>query len=136
MHIRYIARSWYNYKWLNWTESSRWLNPVFPPAYERAIPFPLGQPDFAEEFAMPIPSLDDRVPKFGQLAGETFYDTRVNLLRFRKSVGRVVKSVFAWGRSPKAAIIDYDLFKLIESSSNFDTEFAKTHSWPIFAPLF
>ena len=90
-----FARSWYNYKWLNWTESSRWLNPVFPPAYERAIPFPLGQPDFAEEFAMHIPGLDDRVPKFGQLAGETFYDTRVNLLRFRKSLARVVKSVFA-----------------------------------------
>ncbi len=62
-----FSTSWFKYKWLNWTESTRWLNPVFPIADERAISFPLEQPDFAEQFAMPINKLGGEIPKFSML---------------------------------------------------------------------
>lgn len=92
-HQVFSLPSWYKYKWLNWSESTRWLDPVFPTAYERAIPFPLEQPDFAEDFAMTFERPGD-IPKFSELAGEAMYDSRVAMFRARKSVSRVVKSLF------------------------------------------
>lgn len=90
-----FSKSWYKVKWLNWNENTRWLNPVFPTVDVRAVRFPMEQPSFAEEFALPIPALDAKPPKFSELASEAVYDTNVAIFRARKAVSRVVKSMFA-----------------------------------------
>lgn len=88
-----FSKSWFKYKWLNWNESSKWLNPVSPMEYLRAIPFPMEQPDFAEQFAMPIND-NSRQLKFGDLMGESFYDTAVRVEIAKRSMKRVIKSLF------------------------------------------
>lgn len=48
------ARRWYRLKWMNWRESTRYLHPIHPVHWDRAIRFPLPQPDFADQFALPV----------------------------------------------------------------------------------
>ena len=86
-----FSKSWYKCKWLNWTESTKWLNPIVPTMDVRAIRFPMEQPDFAEQFALPM---EEKAPTFGELVSDAYYDTHVAAFRARKSLGRVVKSVF------------------------------------------
>jgi hypothetical protein len=45
---------WFRLKWRNWRESTRYLHPVSPPVWTRAIRWPYVQPDFAEEFALDV----------------------------------------------------------------------------------
>lgn len=90
-----FSNSWYTYKWLNWNESSKWLNPVNPMEYLRAVRFPLELPDFAEQFALPLDESPHRTPKFGPLVGEGFYDAAVRAEIAKRSLKRVVKSLFA-----------------------------------------
>jgi len=43
-------RKWYDLKWLRWNERTRYLHPINPLAWNRAIRFPHQQPQFAEQF--------------------------------------------------------------------------------------
>ncbi len=45
---------WFRHKWLNWNERTRNLHPTSPLSWRQAIRFPLEQPDFAEQFALPV----------------------------------------------------------------------------------
>lgn len=55
---------WFRLKWLGWSESTRNIHPTWPICWQRAIRFPLPQPPFAHEFALPhaytAPSRRDR----------------------------------------------------------------------------
>jgi len=87
------SKAWYTYKWLNWNESSRWLNPVYPPTFSRAIRFPMEQPDFAEQFALPVNIQNGKVPSFSAIVGEAFYDASARLLIGKRALGPLVKSI-------------------------------------------
>ncbi len=84
------SSSWYTYKWLNWSESSKWLNQVRPYEFVRAVRFPLPQPDFAEQFALPV-NLKHQ-PSFSHLVGEALYDASVHGSLAKLALKRVVKS--------------------------------------------
>lgn len=43
---------WFEYKWRRWNPTTRFLNPVWPTGWDRAIRFPLPQPSFAHQFAL------------------------------------------------------------------------------------
>ncbi|SHF73083.1 hypothetical protein [Flavisolibacter ginsengisoli] len=81
--------NWYKHKWQNWNESTRFLNPIEPTMWSRAIRFPFEQPNFAEEFALPIKNLQSQ--SFSDMFGDAVYNLDVNLYRVRKSIGKVVK---------------------------------------------
>jgi hypothetical protein len=84
---QFFLNSWYAYKWLNWNESSRWLSPVNPYEFYRAIPFPMSQPAFAEEFALPVnPYKHQQIPSFFDMIGEVFYDASVRISMVRDGV--------------------------------------------------
>jgi glycosyltransferase involved in cell wall biosynthesis len=55
---------WFRLKWLGWRESTRNIHPTWPICWQRAIRFPMPQPSFAHEFALPhaykTPSRTDR----------------------------------------------------------------------------
>lgn len=90
------SSSWYKYKWLNWSESSKWLNPVYPMEYLRAVRFPMEQPDFAEQFALPLGNTSQKkTPGFGDVMGENLYDASVHMVLAKNSVKKVVKSLLS-----------------------------------------
>ena len=85
---------WYTYKWLNWNESTRWLHPVIPADFFRAIHFPMEQPDFADQFSIPVnPSRNQRIPPVNVLAGDALYDTSVRLSIAKGAMKRIIKSM-------------------------------------------
>jgi hypothetical protein len=86
-----FSSSWYKNKWLHWNESSQWLHPVNPMEFLRAIPFPLEQPDFAEQFALPVNP--PQVPSFAHLISESIYDVCVQAEIAKRDLKRVVKSI-------------------------------------------
>jgi hypothetical protein len=89
-----FSNNWFTYKWQNWNESTRWLNPVFPYECLRAVPFPMQQPDFAEEFALPLKLYQDKkIPKFTDIVGEAFYDASVQVELGNRSIKRIIKSM-------------------------------------------
>jgi hypothetical protein len=54
-HAReFNTERWYRLKWMNWRETTRYLHPTSPATWKSAIRFPLEQPDFADEFALPV----------------------------------------------------------------------------------
>lgn len=90
------SSSWYKYKWLNWSESSKWLNPVYPMEYLRAVRFPMEQPDFAEQFALPLGNTSQKkTPGFGDVMGENLYDASVHMVLAKNSIKKIVKSLLS-----------------------------------------
>lgn len=84
-----FSTSWYNIKWLNWNEDSRYLNPVTPRLFDKAIRFPLEQPDFAEQFSLPV-----NFQKTGltDATMEVLLNSKVHMLTTRRAIGRMVRS--------------------------------------------
>jgi len=83
-----FSSNWYKYKWLNWNERTINLHPYTPTVWTRAIRFPLEQPSFAADFALPV---EQRFGSPGQIFGNRWYDSRVSMYKGKKSLGRVVK---------------------------------------------
>jgi hypothetical protein len=76
-HARdFNASQWFRYKWTNWRESSKYLHPTNPREWLRAIRFPLQQPDFAEEFSLPINSVQSISVE--DAIGEAWFSARIN----------------------------------------------------------
>lgn len=89
-----FSNYWYRYKWLNWDESTRWLNPVHPYFFYKAVRFPLDQPDFGEQFDLPVNIYaNQRKPTFGDIVGEALFDTAVRLTLGKRSLKRVAKAI-------------------------------------------
>jgi hypothetical protein len=89
-----FSDSWFKTKWVNWNESTQWLHPVHPMEFLRAIPFPLEQPDFAEQFSLPISPLHN--PSFSHLVSESFYDVCVHAEIAKRDFKKVVKSIIRY----------------------------------------
>lgn len=66
------AKRWFRIKWVNWRESTRYLHPIYPMHWEKAIRFPLQQPDFADQFALPINTVSN--VSFREGAVELWFD--------------------------------------------------------------
>jgi hypothetical protein len=78
--------TWFNLKWRGWTERSRYLNPVHPTFWDRAVRTPFELPDFAQKYA---PSVDGQLtPSFGN----GVYDARVRTLAALKRLRRRLQS--------------------------------------------
>jgi hypothetical protein len=86
------AEKWFRLKWLNWSEATRNLHPTNPVAWKKAIRFPLEQPEFAEEFALPINvratrSLDD-------VLQDRIYDSKALLHDLARKIVSSVRAGF------------------------------------------
>lgn len=76
-HARdFKAAQWFRYKWMNWRESSQYLHPTHPREWRRAIRFPLQQPDFAEQFSLPIKSA--QTISAADAIGEVWFNASIN----------------------------------------------------------
>lgn len=83
---------WFLNKWINWNESTRNLHPTDPMGWRQAIRFPLEQPDFAEQFALPVSpknslSLDER-------AGDCLYNAKALLIDSTRKLKRSLRATF------------------------------------------
>lgn len=86
-----FGNNWYQYKWLNWNHNTKYLHPINPDEWIRAIHFPLAQPDFAEQFSLPIKKPSTISIK--DFLGEKSYDLNANLHFIEKSLkygGKVI----------------------------------------------
>ena len=81
------TNSWFKHKWLNWDESTVNLHPTDPSFWSRAVKFPFHQPDFAEEFSLPINDIQNK--SINLRLGDGFY----NLNTLRKDFYRYSKSI-------------------------------------------
>lgn len=45
---------WFRHKWINWRESTRYLNPQHPLGWYKAVRFPCTQPSFARHFDLDV----------------------------------------------------------------------------------
>lgn len=90
------AHRWFRLKWLRWTPSMRNLHPTNPPSWRRAVPFPLEQPDFAQEFAMPI--APPRNTSVVNAIEEQLYDFRAKGVEIARGLRASVVSVTAGKR--------------------------------------
>jgi hypothetical protein len=83
------SERWYRLKWLNWTEATRNLHPTDPTGWNRAIRFPLEQPEFAEEFALPV-LLNHRVG-LADVMRDGVYNTRAVLRVLARKGKKILK---------------------------------------------
>jgi len=83
---------WYRLKWQNWTPSTRNLHPVVPTAWQKAVRFPLPQPDFAHKYAIEIP--ETQPAHLGIRLGNAAYDLRAEA----RSLARGIKASFSPSR--------------------------------------
>jgi len=67
---------WIRLKWLRWNLWTENIHPVTPPRWRRAVLFPLHQPEFAHQFAIPVEA--QRPKPFPLRAQEMIYDGRAN----------------------------------------------------------
>lgn len=69
------SENWFKYKWLNWDEFTLYLHPTNPAHWLKAIRFPLEQPEFAEEFSLPIHQ--ESFLGFSEKVNKSMYDIRI-----------------------------------------------------------
>lgn len=81
---------WFKYKWKNWTEDTKYLNSATPAAWMKAIRFPLHQPDFANEFSLPVYTVQKK--KFNDVLGEAWYDLKITFNLMMKKIKKIIKS--------------------------------------------
>ncbi|MEZ0485106.1 hypothetical protein [Fibrella aquatica] len=86
-----FSNKWYVHKWLNWSEKTKNLHPILPASWQKAIRFPLEQPEFALQFSVPL--TNDKILNFGNLIGNEYYDAKVNLNSVKNYTKNVVKSI-------------------------------------------
>ncbi|HEY6618341.1 MAG TPA: hypothetical protein VIY68_02240 [Steroidobacteraceae bacterium] len=73
---------WFEIKWKGWTERSRYLHPVHPTFWDRAVRTPFELPDFAQKYA---PSIEiQSAPRIGNLAYDVKYRAVAALKRLRR----------------------------------------------------
>lgn len=78
---------WFRSKWINWSEVTRNLHPTNPAYWRCAVRFPLEQPDFAEQFSLPVLQKSD-LP-LQEAAADRIFDIVTNLL---SSAGKLKRS--------------------------------------------
>jgi hypothetical protein len=76
-HANEAKTLWLQLKWLNWNFSTRNLHPIYPPSWVNAIRFPLHQPDFAHEFA--LPTVTNRSVPLADILLNAGYDAKASL---------------------------------------------------------
>ncbi|WP_259070304.1 hypothetical protein HDF24_14830 [Mucilaginibacter sp. X4EP1] len=86
------ADKWFKFKWENWTEETRYLHPTNPPAWLKAIKFPMHQPDFAEQFALPLAEVSNK--PIGDLFGEKFFNLKARKNTAIRSFKKMIKSLY------------------------------------------
>jgi len=86
------TKRWFRNKWMNWNESTRNLHPTNPVIWRQAIRFPLEQPDFAEQFALPVTPKNNL--SLEELAGECIYDAAASLIDSARRLKRALKATF------------------------------------------
>lgn len=86
-----FAKSWYHHKWKNWHVNTRYLHPLSPSHWNRAIRFPLSQPDFAEQFALPL--ANQHATRRATSVKERFYNFNVHLYDTKKALRRIAKGI-------------------------------------------
>lgn len=72
-------RVWFEDKWLAWGINSSYLHPVHPRYWRCAIRFPLEQPDFADQFSLPVVPVEVGSRKRGSRIREWSSDRKVEL---------------------------------------------------------
>ncbi len=72
---QFDGERWHKLKWLNWNLNTINLCPLFP-VWKRALRFPLTQPEFAHEFAIPYSTKTRFSP--GEYVQEISYDAWFN----------------------------------------------------------
>jgi hypothetical protein len=86
-HADEIKALWLRLKWLNWNFSTRNLHPLFPTSWVNAVRFPMPQPDFAEEFALPV--VTNRSVSWADLILDNGYNARAGLHALARSMKAV-----------------------------------------------
>jgi hypothetical protein len=78
---------WFNIKWKNWNLRTQNLGPVVPRSWQRAIRFPLHQPDFAFNFVLPI---EEHTMSGNDVLSDLLYDTAGNSIAKMKALKRLI----------------------------------------------
>jgi hypothetical protein len=71
------VNQWFRNKWLNWREATRFLHPINPLSWSRAIRFPLEQPEFAAHFTLPVFTEDNLTS--GDVLSNSIYDAKAQV---------------------------------------------------------
>jgi hypothetical protein len=87
---------WFRLKWQNWTLNTRNLHPTSPTSWQKAIRFPLVQPDFAHKYALPVEPLTNT--SFGISLDNLAYDAHAHGIRW----ARQMKAALAGISKPKS----------------------------------
>lgn len=87
------TKRWFDYKWKNWSEDTRNLHPTAPASWRQAIRFPLEQPEFAEQFALPVSPKNTLSLK--ELVGDCIFDARVLLIDSARTLKRSLRTTLS-----------------------------------------
>jgi len=84
---QFDAKAWFHLKWCQWNTATRYLQPMTPRDWNRAIRFPLPQPPFHSEFALPV---GEARPSLSTLIRDHLYNIRANSVSAAKDIKRLV----------------------------------------------
>lgn len=84
------ANAWFEKKWVRWNELTRYLNPIQPYGWDRAIRFPLEQPPFAEQFALDITITYER--SLSEKIEQIYDEKRVEVYKSLKRIGGTLRN--------------------------------------------